>query len=157
MATSPESPRPGPEQGGRPRPITTETALDVNESLHLPANAAMEAGDFVFTLGMWSIDPKTGASVEGDIVVQTTQVLENLKIVLKASNCTFEDVVMVHIFLAHMSDYEALNKIYYEYFPNPPARYCVGAALVFPYMRVEIHMIAKRRDVHGTTGHASPA
>jgi 2-iminobutanoate/2-iminopropanoate deaminase len=117
----------------------------------------MEAGDFVFTLGMWSIDPKTGASVEGDIVVQTTQVLENLKVVLMASNCTFEDVVMVHIFLAHMSDYEALNEVYYRYFPNPPARYCVGAGLVFPFMRVEIHMIAKRRQPVSAAGHASPA
>jgi 2-iminobutanoate/2-iminopropanoate deaminase len=137
--------------------VITETALDVNESLHLPANAATVAGDLVFTLGMWSIDPKTGASVEGDIVVQTRQVLENLKIILAASNCTFEDVVMVHIFLAHMSDYEALNRVYYEYFPNPPARYCVGAALVFPYMRVEIHMIAKRPQVTDSAPRASSA
>jgi 2-iminobutanoate/2-iminopropanoate deaminase len=133
-----------PRLGSSSRAVRTETALDVNRSLRLPSNAAVEAGDFVFTLGMFSIDPVTGEAVEGDIVVQTTQVLENLRTVLRAADCDFKDVVMVHIFLADMDDYGALNEVYNRYFPNPPARYCVGAKLVFPYMKVEIHMIARK-------------
>ncbi len=50
---------------------------------------------------------------------------------------------MNQIYLSDLSHYAAMNKVYAEYFPkNPPARLCVGVALVKPEFLVEIAAIA---------------
>jgi 2-aminomuconate deaminase len=96
---------------------------------------AVVAGDFVFYSGQGARDPKSGETIgvtldaQGkvesyNIEVQTRAVLENLRAVVHASGLTFADLVDVTVFLRHMEDFDAYNRVYGEYFafPNPPAR-----------------------------------
>jgi 2-iminobutanoate/2-iminopropanoate deaminase len=104
--------------------------------------------NMVFCSGQIPLDPATGALVEGDIAVQTRQVLDNLGAVLAAGGARFSDVVRTTIFLASMDDFGAVNAVYGERFPNdPPARATIQAARLPKDARVEIDAIAVVR--HG--------
>ena len=110
----------------------------------VPTVAVARANGMVFTNGVVSNHPETGAVVAGDIRVQTHRVLENLKLGLEAAGTSFENVVMVHAFLKHMNDWPAYHEVYIEYFPEhtPPPRYTVQAEMASPELLVEIHMTA---------------
>ena len=97
----------------------------------------------IFCSGQIPLDPVTGALVEGDIVAQTRQVLENLGAVLAAAGASYADVVRTTIFLADMGDFTAVNAVYGERFTvDPPARATVQAARLPRDARVEIDAIA---------------
>lgn len=97
----------------------------------------------VFCSGQIALDPATGQIVEGDVGVQTQQVLENLGAVLAAADARFSDVVKTTIYLADMADFATVNAIYGERFPSdPPARATVQAAGLPRNVRVEIDAIA---------------
>ena len=97
----------------------------------------------VFCSGQIPLDPQTGVLVEGDIAVQTQQVLANLGAVLAAAGASFADVVRTTIYLADMGDFAAVNEAYGTRFPSdPPARATVQAARLPKDARVEIDAIA---------------
>lgn len=84
---------------------------------------------------------KNGAIVEGGIVDETRQALENLASVLQAAGASFADVVRCGVFLADLSDFDAMNQVYAGCFPEPrPARTTVAALL--GNAKVEIDAIA---------------
>ena len=58
-----------------------------------PYSQAIDCGAFVVTSGQVPFDPATGVLVEGDITVQTRQVLNNIKAVLAAAGLTMDNVV----------------------------------------------------------------
>ena len=102
-----------------------------------------EGKRMVFCSGQIPLDPKTGALVEGDVVAQTRQVLENLGAVLAAAGASFAHVVRTTIFLADMNDFGAMNAVYGERFlHDPPARATVAVAGLPRDARVEIDAIA---------------
>jgi aminoacrylate peracid reductase len=105
---------------------------------------AVKAGNTVYVAGMLSTDPISNEIVgHGDIVAQTRRVCESIKIVVEAAGGTLEDVTMNHIFLRDMADYDAMNRVYMEYFKAPrPARYCVKLDMVKPEFLVEIAAVA---------------
>ena len=109
-----------------------------------PTVALSKANGMVFTNGVISNHPETGAFVAGDIRAQTRRVLENLKLGLEAAGTSFENMVMVHAFLKDMKDWPAYHQVYLEYFPvhAPPPRYTVRAEMALPQFLVEIHMTA---------------
>ena len=93
--------------------------------------------------GQIPLDPATGAMVEGDVAVQTRQVLANLGAVLAAAGAGFADVVKTTIYLASMDDFATVNAIYGERFTHdPPARATVQAARLPRDAKVEIDAIA---------------
>jgi 2-iminobutanoate/2-iminopropanoate deaminase len=97
----------------------------------------------VFCSGQVALDPATGDMVDGDITVQTQQVLANLGAVLAAAGATFANVVKTTIFLADMGDFGAVNAAYGERFmSDAPARATVQAARLPKDARVEIDAIA---------------
>lgn len=97
----------------------------------------------IFTSGQVALDPKTGAMSEGDVDVQTRQVLVNLGAVLAAAGAGFEHVVKTTIFLASMDDFAKVNAIYAERFAtDPPARSTVQAARLPRDAKVEIEAVA---------------
>ena len=51
-----------------------------------PYSQAILSGGFVFVSGQIHIDPKISKVIEGGIEVQTVQVLENIKHILKSMN-----------------------------------------------------------------------
>jgi enamine deaminase RidA (YjgF/YER057c/UK114 family) len=50
--------------------------------------------------------------------------------VLTEAGASLSDVVRCGVFLANMADFQAMNRVYSEFFPTPlPARTTVGAVL----------------------------
>ncbi len=101
----------------------------------------------IFCSGQIALDPVTQQIVEGGLVEQTRQVLENLGAVLAAADARFADVVKTTIFLADMADFAMVNTLYAERFDSdPPARATVQAAGLPRGARVEIDAIAHTGD-----------
>lgn len=62
-------------------------------------------------------------------VVEARQALTNMKHILEAANCSFNNVVKTTVLLADINDFAAVNEVYTEFFTsNYPARaaYQVG-------------------------------
>jgi aminoacrylate peracid reductase len=75
----------------------------------------------------------------GDIEVQTRRVLDSIKDVIEAGGGTMADVTFNQIFLRDLADYNRMNAIYVQYFPDIlPARFCVKLDMVKPEFLVEI-------------------
>lgn len=88
-----------------------------------PYSQAVEVNGMLFVAGQVPLDPQTGRLVEGGIEAQTRQVMENTAAILKAAGYSFCNVVKSTCLLADMSDFQAMNGVYAEYYPtNPPAR-----------------------------------
>lgn len=108
-----------------------------------PYSQAIRAGNLVFLSGQIPINPATGGLVQGDIKLQTRQVLENLKNILGAAGSSLENVVKTTVFMKDLNDYAAINEVYQEYFPSePPARAAVQAARLPRDAGVEIEAVA---------------
>lgn len=110
-----------------------------------PYSVGIEQAGFVFLSGQVHLDPVAGKLVDGDIGVQTKQVLENLKIALTAAGLGFEHVVKTTVFLTNMADFAAMNAMYETYMVAPfPARSTIAVAALPLGARVEIELIAHR-------------
>jgi len=108
-----------------------------------PYEQAIRVDGLVFTAGQIPIHPKTGNIVEGGIVPQTRQVLENLKGVLEASGSSLDRVVKATVFLKNIADFAAMNEVYAEYLGGArPARSTVAVADIPRGALVEIDLVA---------------
>ncbi len=111
-----------------------------------PYTQALAVGPFVFVSGQIPLDPQ-GNVVKGDIVVQTCQVIANLKAVLAAAGLSLKDVVKTTVFLADLADFQEMNRAYAEFFPgHAPARSTVQVAGLPRGVSIEIEAIAAKRD-----------
>jgi 2-iminobutanoate/2-iminopropanoate deaminase len=109
-----------------------------------PYSQAIAAGGFLFCAGQTPLDPKTMALVEGDVGVQTAQVLKNLHAVLQSAGCTWKDVVKTTIFLRTMGDFAKVNEVYAATLgESRPARSTVAVAGLPKDAQVEIELVAK--------------
>ena len=108
-----------------------------------PYSQAIDCGSLLITSGQIPIDPATGNLVEGDITVQTRQSLTNVKAILEAAGLTMDNVAKTTVFLAHMSDFAAMNAVYAEFFTegNYPARSAVEVGALPKCALVEIETI----------------
>jgi reactive intermediate/imine deaminase len=90
------------------------------------------ANGFLYTCGMGPIDPASGKVVEGDITVQTRQVLRNLEAILKTKGATFAQVVKVTTHLQELHrDFAGYDQAYREFLSAPfPVRTTVGSDLM---------------------------
>lgn len=108
-----------------------------------PYSQAVRAGNVIYTSGQIPLDPGTGEMVSGDFEAMVRQVFENLKAVLQTGGASFANVVKATVYLTAMSDFQALNGIYTEYFgDHKPARSTVGVRELPKGARVEIDLIA---------------
>ena len=111
-----------------------------------PYSQAVAAGPFVFVSGQIPLD-RNGRLVQGDIVVQTVQVLENVKSILAAAGLTLEHVVKTTVYLTDLADFQEMNRVYGEFFlEKPPARSTVQVAALPKGAAVEIDAIALKRE-----------
>ena len=108
-----------------------------------PYSQAIDCGSLLITSGQIPIDPATGNLVEGDITAQTRQSLTNVKAILEAAGLTMDNVAKTTVFLAHMSDFAAMNAVYAEFFieGNYPARSAVEVGALPKGALVEIETI----------------
>jgi 2-iminobutanoate/2-iminopropanoate deaminase len=88
-----------------------------------PYSQAVEINKTLYVSGQIPIDPKTGKLVEGDIKIQTRQVMRNIEAILHAAGYSFAEVVKSTCLLSDMANFKAMNEVYGEfYFEHQPAR-----------------------------------
>ncbi|MBV9620058.1 MAG: RidA family protein [Gammaproteobacteria bacterium] len=113
------------------------------------------AGGFIFVSGTSArraddsiAGVKIGAdgTVRRDAALQTRAVLENLRDILAGAGATLADVVEISTFLTDMSDFDAYNRTYSEFFGfDGPARTTVAVReLPHPHLAIEIKAVAYR-------------
>jgi len=108
-----------------------------------PYAQAIRANGFIFLSGQIPLDPQTGAVVQGDIAVQTRQVMQNVSAILAAAGSGLTKIVKTTIFLIDLDDFAQLNRVYGEYLADvKPARATVQVARLPKEVRVEIEVIA---------------
>lgn len=108
-----------------------------------PYSQAIEVNGMIFTSGQIPIVPATGEFVEGGVTEQTIQVFENLKEVLAAACADLSKIVKTTVFLADMSYFAEMNKVYETYFTDKyPARSAVAVKALPKGALVEIECIA---------------
>jgi 2-iminobutanoate/2-iminopropanoate deaminase len=106
-----------------------------------PYSQAMVVGDFLFTSGQIPLRAD-GTLNDGDITVQTTQVLANLKAVIEAAGANLNKVVKTTVFLKNLDDFVAMNTVYGNAFgSHTPARSTVQVAKLPRDVLVEIEAI----------------
>ena len=108
-----------------------------------PYSQAVVANGFLFTAGQVALDPASMQVVEGDVVVQTEQVLRNLGAVLASAGATWTDVVKTTVFLTDMRDFARMNDVYSQVMGDArPARSTVQVSGLPRGVLVEIDLIA---------------
>lgn len=106
-------------------------------------------GPFVQVSGQGPVDPVTNEYLyPGDVAAQTTRTLENVRAIVEASGATFDDVVMLRVYLTKREDFPIMNDAYGEFVNKYttgevlPSRTTVFTGLPREEMLVEIDGIA---------------
>lgn len=108
-----------------------------------PYSQAIRCGQLVYTSGQIALDPITGELVGEDVQTQTHRALQNLQAVLNSAGASLKNVIKTTVFLTRMSDFQAMNAVYANYFGSPaPARSTVAVAELPRQALVEIECIA---------------
>ena len=111
--------------------------------LGLPFSPAIRANGFIFCSGQLPMNMDTGEFISGDIRRETRQIMTNLKRVLEAAGSSMEKVVKVTVFMKDLSEFNAMNEAYREFFPkDPPARSTVEVSRLAKDANLEIELIA---------------
>ena len=109
-----------------------------------PYSQAIEANGMVFVSGQLPIDAATGIMVEG-AEAQTRQSLENIKHILEEASLSMANIVKTTVFLADMSLFAEMNKVYTTYFESAfPARSAIAVKALPKGALVEIECNAVR-------------
>jgi 2-iminobutanoate/2-iminopropanoate deaminase len=113
----------------------------------LPFAEAVRVGDLVFFSGQIGNIPGERRLVEGGIVAETRQTMENLVAALGRCGLTLADVVKVTAMMADMNEWPAMNEVYVSYFAEGelPARSAFAASGLALGGRLEIEAIAVAR------------
>lgn len=106
-------------------------------------------GPFVQVSGQGPVDPVSNAYLfPGDVAAQTIRTLQNVKAIIDASGATFDDVVMLRVYLTTRDDFAAMNDAYGEFVGANttggvlPCRTTVFTGLPRAEMLVEIDAVA---------------
>ncbi len=114
-----------------------------------PYSQAIGFEKLIFTSGQLPLDPKTGKIVSGGIEAQTKQSILNLQSILKEGGSDLRKVLKTTVLLNDMNDFDAMNKVYAEFFTgNYPARSAVQVARLPMDAMVEIEVVAFCSDAH---------
>ena len=106
-------------------------------------------GRLIQVSGQGSMDPATGRLVhEDDVEAQTERTLANIEAVLAAGGATFDDVVMLRVYLTVRESFAPMNAAYARFLSTRvssgvmPARTTVMTGLPVEGMLVEIDALA---------------
>lgn len=108
---------------------------------------AVRKGQLLAVSGQGGASPETG-EFSTDVGEQTRQTLENLRGILYAAGSSFEDVIMLRVYLTTRDDFAAMNTVYAIFMDEHiasgvlPSRTTVFPALPLPQMLVEIDALA---------------
>lgn len=111
---------------------------------YVQVTVAPPGGRIVCCSGAVALDVDGNVVGKGDIVAQTRQTLENLRLSLEAAGATFEDVVKINSYLTDFSLFPQVAPVRAEYLKEPfPASTTVEvSSLIFPELMIEIEAIA---------------
>jgi|CXWL01.1.fsa_nt_gi 2-iminobutanoate/2-iminopropanoate deaminase len=119
----------------------TITAAGAPPAIGPYSHAVRAGGKFLFCSGQIPLKAD-GTLVTGDIKLQTQQVCENIRAVLKAAGLKPANIVKTTIFLSSMDHFAAVNEVYGLLFEsNPPARSTVAVAGLPKNVDVEIEVV----------------
>jgi 2-iminobutanoate/2-iminopropanoate deaminase len=107
-----------------------------------PYNQAIRAGDLVFVAGQLGLKPGD-TSVEGDIAVQTEQVMRNVSAILGAAGSSLANLVKTTVYLVDLGDFAAMNEVYAQHVGDrAPARATIEISKLPSDALVEIEAVA---------------
>jgi 2-iminobutanoate/2-iminopropanoate deaminase len=110
-----------------------------------PYSQGIQVGHFLYLSGQIPLNA-AGELQGGDIVVQTIQVLENIKALLAEAGMGLADVVKTTVFLTDLGNFAEMNRVYAEYFNlNPPARSTIQVAALPKGADIEIEALAYKK------------
>lgn len=110
---------------------------------HMPFARAVQADGWLYVSGQ--VPMVDGEVVDGNIVAQTHQAIQNVLAILNEAGYGPEHVVRCGVWLDDARDFASFNKIFKEYFgANPPARACVQSSMVVD-CKVEVDCIAYKK------------
>jgi len=110
-----------------------------------PYSQAVEMNNTLYISGKIPINPLTGKLVEGDITVQTEQVLKNISAILDEAGYSFSDVVKSTCLLSDIANFKAMNEVYARYYTEKqPARAAFAAKDLPLGALIEIDTIAMK-------------
>lgn len=108
-----------------------------------PYSQAVQIGDLLFTSGQLGMDPQTN-EFPVTAAEQAKQSLKNVKAIVEAAGASMAQVAKTTVFLKDMNDFNAVNEVYAQFFPEPfPARSAVQVARLPKDALVEIEVIVK--------------
>ncbi|WP_310597858.1 RidA family protein [Aeromonas aquatica] len=88
------------------------------------------------------VDPNTGKMIEGNVAAQARQCLSNIKAIVESIGHVMDDMVKATIFLQDISDLDAVNAVYTEFFPGyVPTRTVLAVAALPMNAKVQIDAI----------------
>lgn len=113
-----------------------------------PYNHIAKVGPFISIGGTAGIDPATGQLAGPDVSSQTRRILKSFAVMLASVGSDLDHVLHINIFLAEMSDFEAMNGAYVEMMGNHrPARTVIGVSeLPKPGVRLTMNLTAVAKD-----------
>jgi 2-iminobutanoate/2-iminopropanoate deaminase len=105
---------------------------------------AVRTGDLLFVSGIVAVDADGALVGAGDVVAQIRQVFENMRAVLAAAGCSFDDVVKVTVFLTDVDDRPRINPVRQEVFgeARPASTLVEVSRLAVEGALVEIECVA---------------
>jgi 2-iminobutanoate/2-iminopropanoate deaminase len=103
---------------------------------------------FITIGGTAGFDPATGELAGPDVGMQARQILDSFRVMLESVGSDLDHVVHVNVFLAEMSDFEAMNAAYIEQMgSHRPARTVIGVReLPRPGVLLTMNLTAVTRD-----------
>ena len=108
-----------------------------------PYSPGMLAGDYLYvsSQGAKGADGKFAATFEE----QARQCFENVKSVVEGGGLTMEHVVYAQVYMADTSQYDAMSKVWAQFFPkNPPARATLGVYRIPSDTPIAMNAVAVR-------------
>lgn len=106
-----------------------------------PYTPGLLTGDFLYVAGRGS-SGAGGPTIEG----QTRACLDNVKGIVETAGLTMDDVVYAHLYLSDIKNYDAVNKVWPDYFRNAPARFTVGVARIPVNDSIEVTVVARKGE-----------
>jgi 2-iminobutanoate/2-iminopropanoate deaminase len=103
-------------------------------------------GNTLYITGQLPVDPITNAvEGNGDITLESRQVMRNMQAVLEEAGFGFEHVVSATVYLTDINKLDTFDAVWQEYFPDPqayPSRAVVQVAALVLGIQLEISAIA---------------
>ncbi|GAB2589626.1 RidA family protein [Streptomyces capparidis] len=98
--------------------MSEKTAVTTDQAPTPPArfSQGVRKGGVLQVAGQVGFDPATGAPVGPGLAEQTAQALRNVRAVLEAGGATWDDVVMMRVYLTDTAHFAEMNRVYDEWF-----------------------------------------